>query len=104
VGSRNIYLRDGRNQIAREPAEIMISLAISLGDIRFLPVISYLRNLIVCHLDGGQSCRRRGGQSIALHPRVTLVAVGGRFGGDGRILISFTSHGERENWEWCKEQ
>jgi hypothetical protein len=30
---RNVYLRNRRNQIARQPAEIMISLAISLGDV-----------------------------------------------------------------------
>jgi hypothetical protein len=33
VGGRNIYLRNRRNQIARQPAEIMIGLAISLGDV-----------------------------------------------------------------------
>jgi hypothetical protein len=35
VGGRNIYLKDKRNQIARHPAEIMISLAISLRDTAF---------------------------------------------------------------------
>jgi hypothetical protein len=95
VGGRNVYLRDGRNQIAQQPAEIMISLVISLRDVGFLPVINYLRSLIVRHLDGGQSCKRRSGRSIALCPRVALVAAAGRLDGDGRIMISFTSHGER---------
>jgi hypothetical protein len=74
----------------------MIRLAISHGDIGFFPVISYLRNLIVRHLDGSQSHRRRSGQSVALHPRVTLVAGDSTLDGDGRILISFTRYGERE--------
>jgi hypothetical protein len=40
--------------------------------------------------------RRRSGQSVALHPRVTLVAGDSTLDGDGRILISFTRYGERE--------
>jgi hypothetical protein len=74
----------------------MISLAISLGDVRFLPKISYLQNLVIRHLDCGQSCRRRSGRSVTFSPRVTLVVTNGGFGNDMRILISFTSHGERE--------
>jgi hypothetical protein len=74
----------------------MISLTISLGDVEFLLVFRYLRNLVVSHLDHGQSCKRRSGWSIALHSRVGLVADGGRLGGDGRILISFARHGEGE--------
>jgi hypothetical protein len=74
---------------------IMISLAISIRDIRFLPEIGYLRNLVVRHLDRSQRCRRSG-WSVALHPRVTLVVDGGRLSDDRRILISFTDHGERE--------
>jgi hypothetical protein len=35
-------------------------------------------------------------EDVSLCPGVTLVAAGGRIGGDGEILISFTSHGERE--------
>jgi hypothetical protein len=96
VGGRNVYLMNRRNQIARQPAKIMISLAISLGDIVFLLEIGYLRKLVVRHLDHGQSCRRRSGQSIALRPRITLVATGGMLGDDMGILISFTGHGERE--------
>jgi hypothetical protein len=96
VGGRNVYLRNRRNQIARQPAKIMISLAISLGAVGFLPEINYLRNLVVRHLDRGQSCRRRSCQSVALRPRITLVAAAGRLGDDRRILISFTGHGERE--------
>jgi hypothetical protein len=94
MGGKNVYLRNRRDQIVRQPAKIMISLAISLRDVCFLLVIGYLRNLIVCHLDCGQSCRRRSGQSIAICPRVTLVAATSKLGGDGRILIRFTSHGE----------
>jgi hypothetical protein len=93
VGGGNIYLRNRRNQIARQPIKIMISLAISLRDIGFLPEIGCLRNLVVRHLDRDQSCSRRSDRIIALHPRVTLVATGGRLGDDGRILISFTGHG-----------
>jgi hypothetical protein len=74
----------------------MINLVISLGVVGFLPVISYLRNLIIHHLDGGQSHRRRSGQSVALRPRVTLVATDGKLSDDRRILTSFTSHGDRE--------
>jgi hypothetical protein len=58
VGGRNVYLRNRRNQIARQPAEIMICLTISFGDISFLLVIGYLRNHVVRHLDSGHSCRR----------------------------------------------
>jgi hypothetical protein len=47
-------------------------------------------NPVVRHLDSSYGCRRRSGWSV------DLIAVGGRLGGDGRILISFTSHGERE--------
>jgi hypothetical protein len=96
VGGRNVYLRNRRDQIARQSAKIVISLAISLGDIGFLPEIGYLRNLVVLHLDRGQSCRRRSGQSVALHPRITLVATAGELSDDRRILISFTGHGGRE--------
>jgi hypothetical protein len=96
VGGRNVYLRNRRNKIARQPAKIMISLAISLGDVGFLPEIGYLRNLIVLHLDYGQSCRRRSDWSVALCPRVTLVVGGDRLNDDKRILISFIGHGERE--------
>jgi hypothetical protein len=96
MAGRNVYLRNRRNQIARQPTEIMISLAISLGDIWFLLVIGYIRNLVVRHLDSGHDCRRRSGWNVALHPGVTLIVTGGRLDGDGRILISFTSHGERE--------
>jgi hypothetical protein len=89
-----IYHPNRRNQIARQPTKIMISLAISFGDVSFLPVIEYLRNLVVRHLDSGHNCRRSG-RSIPLYLEVALVATGGRLGGDRRILISFTSHGER---------
>jgi hypothetical protein len=93
---RNIYLRNRRYQIARQPTKIMISLAISLGDVGFHPKICYLRNLVICHLDRSQSYRRRSGQRVTLCPRVTLVVTGGGFSDDRRILISFTSHGEKE--------
>jgi hypothetical protein len=96
MGGRNVYLRNRRNQIAYQPPKIMISLAISLGDVGFLLKIGYLRNLVVRHPNRGQSCRRRSGQSVFLHPRITLVAAAGRLGDDRRILISFTDHGERE--------
>jgi hypothetical protein len=47
VGGRNVYLRNRRNQIACQPAKIMISLAISLGHVGFLLEIGYLMNLVV---------------------------------------------------------
>jgi hypothetical protein len=96
VGGRNVYLKNRRDQIACQLAKIMISLAISLRDVGFLPEIGYLKNLVVHHLDRDQSCRRRSDQSIALRPRVTLVAASGGLGGDRRIPVSFTGHGERE--------
>jgi hypothetical protein len=96
VGGRNVYLRNRRDQIARQPAKIMISLVINLRDAGFLLEIGYIRNLVVRHLDHDRSCRRRSGQSVALHPRVTLVAIVGGLGGDRRILVNFTGHGERE--------
>jgi hypothetical protein len=33
MGGRNIYLRDRRNQIARQPTEVVIGLAIFLRDV-----------------------------------------------------------------------
>jgi hypothetical protein len=96
VGGRNVYLWNRRNQIAHQIAKIMISLAISLGDIGFLSEIGYFKNLVVHHLDRAQRCRRRSGHSIALHPRITLVATNSGLGDDRRILISFTGHGVRE--------
>jgi hypothetical protein len=95
VGGRNVYLMDGRNQVACQPVKIKISLAISLGDVGLPPKIGYLRNLVVHHLDRSQSCRRRSGWSITLRLRVTLVVANGRLGVDERILVSLTSHGER---------
>jgi hypothetical protein len=96
MSRRNVYLRNIRDQIARQPPKIMISLAISLGQDGFLPQIGYFRNLVVRHLDRGRSCRRRSGWSIDLRSKITLVAADGGLGDDRRILISFTGHGERE--------
>jgi hypothetical protein len=67
-----------------------------LETLEFLPVVGYLRNLIVRHLDSGHGCRRRSGQNVTLRSGVALVDASGRLDGDERILISFTSHGERE--------
>jgi hypothetical protein len=96
MGGRNIYLRNRRNQIAHHLADIMISMEISFEDVWFLPLIGYLKNHVLRHLDRGHGCRRRSDRNIALRPGVDLVPAAGRLGGDGRILISFTSHGDRE--------
>jgi hypothetical protein len=84
-----IYLRNCGNQATSQPTEFMISLAICLGDCRFLPLIRHIRSKLVCHLDGIYGRRRRSHRSVALAP------VSGGLVDGVKGLVNFTSHGER---------
>jgi hypothetical protein len=94
VGGRKIYLRNYWHQVASQPTEVMIGLAICFGDLWFLPVIGHLRNFVVCHLDDSKGHRRRSCWSIALYSRVVPAFFNDRRVSGGKGPVSFTDHGE----------
>jgi hypothetical protein len=74
VGHSTVGTTDSRPPVI----EGVISLAIYLGDRRFIPVIKHAGDGIVCIA----GTRRH--QRITLHPRITLVVVSGGLDDDGR--------------------
>jgi hypothetical protein len=103
VGGRNVYLRNGRNQIARQPAKIMISLVISLGHVGFLLEIGYLMNLVVPILIATRVDEEVVvGVSLSIPESLLLSPVAGSVAMRGFWSASPTM--EREEWEQRREQ
>jgi hypothetical protein len=95
MNSGNIYLRNHGYQIASQPTETVISQTLFLSNDCFLEEVAHLRNFFIRHFGSGLGWLRRGDQSNALRPGVTLGVIVGGPVGDGEIMSSFHGHGVR---------